>query len=560
MLLSLSIKDFVIVDELALDFASGFTVLTGETGAGKSIILDALGLALGDRSEGAQVVREGCDRADISARFAIGQRPELVQWLSDNELSGDDGELLLRRIVDKNGRSKSLINGQQATLAQLKLLGDALLDIHGQHAHQSLARGETQRTLLDAYAKADTLAREVESAWQEWQQARRARLSAEKNAQQTQSERERLDWQIGEVASLDTRPEEWETLNQQHDRLANASELLQSSQLAIDALSEMDGNCLSVLAGVQNRLGKLAHLDTRLAEVLSLLESVDAELHEAVHGLRDYAGRIDEDPQQLENMTRRLDALMTMARKYRCQPQELPERLAQWQRQLSELDAAADLEALSAAEHEAELAYRALADKLTLARRKAAGLLGRRVADEMQTLAMSGARFEIALLPLETPGAHGQEDVEYQVATNAGTRLQPLGKIASGGELSRISLALQVAISQVARVPTLIFDEVDVGIGGRVAEVVGRKLKALGQHYQVLSVTHLPQVASCGDQHWQVSKETRKGQTLSRIRVLDETERVQEIARMLGGVAITEATRQHAAEMLALNAGRETVA
>ncbi|TDR71598.1 DNA repair protein RecN [Paludibacterium purpuratum] len=554
MLLSLSIKDFVIVDELALDFAAGFTVLTGETGAGKSIILDALGLALGDRSEGAQIVREGCDRADICARFAIVDRPDLAAWLADNELAGDEGEILLRRIVDKSGRSKSLINGQQATLAQLKLLGDALIDIHGQHAHQSLASGDTQRTLLDAYAGAEALAREVEGAWQAWQSARRARLEAEKNAQHTQSERERLDWQISEVAALGIHPGEWETLNQTHDRLANAAELLASAHQAIDALSETDGNCLSLLAAVQNRLGKLAHLDPRLSEVQTLLASVDAELHEATHSLRDYVGHIEEDPQQLAEMAHRLDTLMSMARKYRCQPQDLPQRLEEWQRQLGELDAAADLAALSHAENELDAAYRHIADKLSATRHKAAGKLGRRVAEEMQTLAMNGARFDIALTPLGTPGSHGLEDIEYLVATNTGTRLQALGKIASGGELSRISLALQVAISQVARVPTLIFDEVDVGIGGRVAEVVGKKLQALGQHYQVLCVTHLPQVASCGDQHWQVSKETRKNQTLSRIQVLGDNERVHEVARMLGGVEITDATRHHAAEMLALNA------
>ncbi|MBV8046317.1 MAG: DNA repair protein RecN [Paludibacterium sp.] len=554
MLLSLSIKDFVIVDELALDFAAGFTVLTGETGAGKSIILDALGLALGDRSEGAQIVREGCERADISARFALDGRGDLAQWLADNELTGDDDEILLRRVIDKNGRSKSLINGQQATLAQLKQLGDALIDIHGQHAHQSLSRADTQRALLDAYAGADALVDAVAGHWQQWQSARRARRDAEQNAQQTQNERERLDWQIQDVAALAIQPGEWEMLNQNHDRLANAAELLQSAQMAVDALSEMDGSCLSILAAVHNRLGKLAHLDPRLEEVQALLTSVDVELSEAVHGLRDYASHVDDDPRQLEDMARRLDALMSMARKYRCQPQELLERLEDWQQQRSALDAAADLAALTQAERAAEDAYRQAAGKLGAARRKAAGELGRRVAQEMQTLAMSGARFDIALTELDSPSAHGLEDVEYLVATNAGTRLQPLGKIASGGELSRISLALQVAISQVARVPTLIFDEVDVGIGGRVAEVVGRKLKALGQHYQVLCVTHLPQVASCGDQHWQVSKDVKKNQTLSRIRVLDAQERVAEVARMLGGVEITDATRHHAAEMLALNA------
>jgi len=554
MLLSLSIKDFVIVDELSLDFAAGFTVLTGETGAGKSIILDALGLALGDRSDGAQVVRNGAEKADIAARFGFADRPDVARWLEDNELAGDEDEVLLRRIVDKNGRSKSLINGQQATQAQLRQIGDVLLDVHGQHAHQSLVRPDTQRALLDAYAEAEPLARDVAQAWQVWQAARRARDDAERNSRATQTERERLDWQIGEVTALAPHQGEWEALSQSHDRLANAAELLQGAQMAVDALSEMDGSCLSILAGVQSRLGKLAHLDQRLSDALALLQSVDAELNEATHALRDYAGHLDEDPQQLQEMERRLEALMSMARKYRCQPQELLERLADWQAQLADLDAASDLEALTAAEQQAEAAYRDIAQKLSARRGKAARQLASKVGAEMQTLAMAGARFDIALATLETPSAHGLEDVEYQVATNAGARLQALGKIASGGELSRISLALQVAISQVARVPTLIFDEVDVGIGGRVAEIIGKKLKALGQRYQILCVTHLPQVASCGDQHWQVSKEIRAKQTLSRIHVLDAAARTEEIARMLGGAEITETTRRHAAEMLQLNA------
>jgi len=557
MLLSLTVKDFVIVDHLSLDFASGFTVLTGETGAGKSIILDALGLALGDRSEGAQVVREGCDRADIAALFNIAERPEIKAWLRENELEGDPGELLLRRIVDKSGRSKSMINGLPATQAQLKQMGDILVDIHGQHAHQSLTRPDTQRLLLDAFASAESQVHKVEQAWQAWQALRRTRLDAQHNAEAAQNERERLDWQISELSDLQLQADEWEQLNQTHGRLANAAELAQSAQQAVDSLSEMDGNCLSILATVQSKLGKLSHLDTRLAESLALLESVDAELHETVHGLRDYASHIDEDPAQLQQVERRLETLMSAARKYRCQPQELLARLEDWQRQLGALEAAADLDALAQAETDASTLYQSHADELSARRTKAAAKLSSRIASEMQSLAMSGARFEIVLSPLDAPSAHGLEAIEYQVATNAGTRLMPLAKVASGGELSRISLALQVAISQVASVPTLIFDEVDVGIGGRVAEVVGKKLKALGQRYQVLCVTHLAQVASCGDQHWQVSKQNRRGAVSSQIQVLEPEARVAEIARMLGGTAITEATLQHAAEMLALNSVSE---
>jgi DNA repair protein RecN (Recombination protein N) len=554
MLLSLSVRDFVIVDQLTLDFSDGFTVLTGETGAGKSIILDALGLLLGDRADGT-LVREGAERAEITAQFDCAGRPEIAAWLAENELTGDDDELLLRRIVDRNGRSKGLVNGQAATLAQLRQLGDFLVDIHGQHAHQSLMRAETQRGLLDAYAGATALTRDVLDAWQGWQQTRRAREDAEKSSRESEVERERLAWQVNELNELAVQPDEWNTLNHAYTRLANAAELVQSAELAVDTLSEMDGNCLSQLATVQNRLSKLSSLDPRLADTLALLDSVEAELREVVHGLRDYAGGIDEDTAPLLEMERRIETLLSVARKYRVQPQDLPEKLADWRAQLATLEAAVDIEALARAETASQARYRALAESLSGKRRQAAAELSRRISAEMQHLAMKGARFAIELAPLAEASAHGLESVEYLVAANAGTSLRPLAKVASGGELSRISLAMQVVISQVASVPTLIFDEVDVGIGGRVAEVVGQMLRQLGTRYQVLCVTHLPQVASCGVLHWLVSKHEAKGHVVSRIQPLAPEERVQEIARMLGGAEITATTRQHAAEMLAMSAG-----
>ncbi|TCP09400.1 DNA replication and repair protein RecN [Crenobacter luteus] len=552
MLLTLSIRDFVIVDALQLEFGPGFTVLTGETGAGKSILLDALSLLLGDRADGS-LVREGADRAELAAHFDIATLPDLAAWLADNALSGDDGELLLRRVIDKNGRSRNFINGESATLGQLKTVGDYLVDIHGQHAHQSLVKADTQRELLDAYAGAQALARDVRAAWADWQQARRAREDAEKSSRESEVERERLTWQINELAELELQPDEWNALNQTHSRLANAVELVQTTQLAVDALSEMDGNCLSVLAQVQGRLGKLAGLDPRLADTLALLDSVDAELREVVYSLRDYAGGVDEDPQSLVEVEARIDTLMRMARKYRVQPADLPEKLDDWQRQLAALEASADLDALARAEASHLARFRSLAEALSGKRRQAASELSARIAEQMQSLAMGGARFAIELAPQSDPSANGLESVEYLVAANAGTSLRPLAKVASGGELSRISLALQVVTSQIASVPTLIFDEVDVGIGGRVAEVVGRLLKQLGQRYQVLCITHLPQVASCGDAHWQVEKRSEAGRVSSRIRPLDEHARVEELARMLGGAEITDTTRQHAAEMLTAN-------
>ncbi len=553
MLLTLHVKDFVIVDQLQLEFSPGFTVLTGETGAGKSIILDALGLLLGDRAEIAQI-REGADRAEISASLDIQRLPDLKAWLSDNALSGDDGELLIRRLIDRSGRSRSFINGQQATQAQLKTLGEYLVDIHGQHAHQSLVRPDTQRGLLDAYAGATQLARDVRAAWQDWQQARKAREDAEKRLRESEVERERLTWQIGELSELNLQADEWPQLNQQHSRLANAAELAQSAQAAVDVLSDMDGNCLSLLSQVQNRLGKLSGFDTRLAESLALLDSVDAELREVVYSLRDYGSSFDDDPQQLVEVEARIDALMGMARKYRCQPEDLPKKLQDWQAQLAALEAATDQDALAVAEAAALARYRAQAESLSGKRRQAASELSARISTEMQRLAMEGARFAIELSAASEPTAHGLETIEYLVAANQGSTLRPLAKVASGGELSRISLAMQVVISQVASVPTLIFDEVDVGIGGRVAEVVGKLLKQLGERYQVLCVTHLPQVASCGDQHWRVSKSSNDGRTVSRIAPLDAEGRVLEIARMLGGEDITATTRQHASEMLSNNA------
>lgn len=552
MLLSLLVKDFVIVDSIALDFAPGFTVLTGETGAGKSILLDALGLLLGDRAEGS-LVREGAEKAEISAEFDSRQRPEIKVWLQENALSGDDDIVLIRRVLDKSGRSRSFINGQPATLSQLKQLGEFLVDIHGQHAHQSLVKSEAQRELLDAYAGSSSLAREVHHAWQEWQAARKARSDADKLSRESEVERERLNWQINELTELGLQQDEWASLNQSHSRLANAAELVQSAQYAVDTLSEMEGNCLSVLTQVQTRLSKLANLDPRLADTLSLLDSVDAELREVVYSLRDYASDIDEDPGQLQQVESRIDSLMSMARKYRVQPQELPLKLEDWQTQLAALEASTDSEALALAETASLSRYRTLAEALSGKRRQAASELSARISKEMQQLAMSSARFAIELAALAEPGAHGLESIEYLVAANAGTSLRPLAKVASGGELSRISLAMQVVISQVASVPTLIFDEVDVGIGGRVAEVIGHMLKQLGQRYQVLCITHLPQVASCGEQHWQVSKREEKKRVVSRITPLEHEQRVLEIARMLGGAELTQTTRQHAAEMLEMN-------
>ncbi|WP_022654254.1 DNA repair protein RecN [Aquaspirillum serpens] len=549
MLLNLSIRHFVIVDQLELEFDRGFTVLTGETGAGKSILLDALGLLLGGRGEG-NLVRHGAPRAELAARFNIHGVDELQQWLKEQALENEENELLLRRVIDAAGRSKSFINGQAVTLAQLKAAGSLLVEIHGQHAHQGLLKSDIQRQLLDAYAGAVDTATDLKSVWQQWQHIKAQRLEAEQHAADYESERERLDWQLQELAELALQEGEWEQLSQQHSRLAHAAELLESAEQARYTLAEGEHNSLAMLAQVQTRLGRLAHFDSRINDTLSLLASAEAELQEAVYALRAYVDDVEQDPSELQRLERRIEKLHDMARKYRTRPEELPAVEQRLQLARAALEQRAQPEALREEEAKLEKAYQEIAEQLSRLRQQAAPQLAARVEAEMQSLAMGGARFAIELSACASPTAYGLEQVEYLVSANAGMSLRPLAKVASGGELSRISLALQVVTSRLAAVPTLIFDEVDVGIGGRVAEIVGKKLRQLGQHYQVLCVTHLPQVAACGAQHWQVSKHTDHAATFSQIHVLNHAERTQEIARMLGGEHLTAATLQHAEEML----------
>ena len=549
MLQSLTIRNFVIVDSLTLEFNQGFTVLTGETGAGKSIIIDALSLLLGSRGDGS-LVREGALRAELGASFNVIPNSALAVWLNEHALSDDDGSVLLRRTVDSNGRSKAFINGQPVTLTQLKYAGEHLVDIHGQHAHQSLVKAETQRALLDAYAGASTQAQEVAHIYMAWQAAKTTRLNAQQHEQHDEIERERLSWQLNELSELQLQADEWHILTQQHTRLAHAQELSASAQGALDTLSENDGSLLTGLRQVHSRLNKRADLDAHLGDALGLIASAEAELQEAVSALRHYLADIEHDPHTLTQLEARMEKLHTLARKYRVEPDALLNKLTDTQAQLDALAQRADSQVLAAHEAELEAQYLDSAQQLSTIRHSASTRLGDSISQEMHTLAMDGSRFAIALNPLTSPSAHGLESIDYLVAANAGTSLRPLAKVASGGELSRISLALQVVISQIAAVPTLIFDEVDVGIGGRVAEVVGRLLARLGAHYQVLCITHLPQVAAYGSNHWRVEKSTQGSRTVSHIEELDAAQRIQEIARMLGGESITDTTRQHAAELL----------
>ncbi|MCA7086228.1 DNA repair protein RecN [Cupriavidus sp. DB3] len=555
MLRSLSIRDFVIVDTLDLDFTAGFTVFTGETGAGKSILIDALALVLGERAD-AGVVREGAARASVSATFST--HPALDAWLNEQALAEDDGNVLLRRVVDANGRSKAFINGNAATLAQLREVGDQLVDIHGQHAHQLLLRPDAQRLLLDAHAGLTAQAAAVAEAWRTWRACVRQREAVEQQSREMQLERERLEWQVGELDKLAPQAGEWEAIQGEHKRLSHAANLLEGGRAALDALSEADGAVLSALNAMAHRLRQLAEVDPALADVVTALEAAEVQAEEAAHSLTRYVDRLELDPERLQVVEERMQALHTAARKFRVPPEQLPEELLARRQQLDDLQAAQDLNKITAREAAARAAYLTIARHLSDSRREAAERLSAAVTEAMQGLSMAGGSFTVALHPLEEGASHGLEQVEFLVAGHAGVSARPLAKVASGGELARISLAISVITSEAAPTPTLIFDEVDTGIGGAVAEVVGRRLQELGRARQVLCVTHLPQVAAQAGTHLLVSKETvgdgGEAVTRSQIRVLDAAGRVVETARMLGGATVTATTLQHAEEMLAQGA------
>jgi DNA repair protein RecN (Recombination protein N) len=551
MLRTLAIRDFVIVDAIELDLSAGFTVFTGETGAGKSILIDALTLALGGRAD-ASVVREGAAKADITAEFAGEFDAALTGWLSDNEFDAGDGSVLLRRVIDNGGRSKAFINGVSATIAQLRELGEMLVDIHGQHAHQSLLKADAQRQLLDAHAGLQDEVKAVTASYRQWRALAKQREEFERDAKNVMLERERLEWQVSELEKLAARPGEWSEVSNEHSRLSHAASLIEGAQQALTLLSEDESSpMLSQLNGIEQKLSKLADIDDKLKPVLEAIEPARIQLQEAVYALNDYLGRIELDPARLRTVEARMEALHSTARKYHVTPDELPQEFAQLSERLRQLADATDLDAMREQEQTLADAYRALATKLSKARAKAAKSLSAAVTAAMQELSMSGGRFEIGLNACE-PSAQGVEQVEFLVAGHAGTTPRALAKVASGGELARISLAISVIASAATATPTLIFDEVDSGIGGGVAEVVGRLLKKLGQDRQVLCVTHLPQVASQASHHFQVSKgAVADGRTVSRIGGLSANERVEEIARMLGGLEITATTRKHARELLA---------
>ncbi|HYC36344.1 MAG TPA: DNA repair protein RecN [Usitatibacter sp.] len=549
MLRALSIRDYVIVERLELEFAAGFTALTGETGAGKSILVDALALALGGRADPG-VVRAGAQRAEIGADFDAASLPEVRAWLAAQELEEGDGACIVRRTLDASGRSRAFVNGRPATAAQLRELGERLLDIHGQHDHQLLLKRERQRALLDAFGAHEALAEEVARRHGEWRRVAEQRAAREGAQRTSARERELLAHELRDLEALAFEPSQWQEDQAEHRRLAHAQELIDSVSACAEALDESDDAVSTRLAMAASRLAEAAALDPSLEEARRGLETAHVHAQDSAQLLRRYLQRLEIDPGRLSQLDARLKAVVDCARKYRVDPVELPAALEERRARLAELGGEQSLESLKAQEAALEKAYREAASRLSQARREAARRLGTEVTRTLQKLAMPGGRLEVALQPLEVPSAGGLEAVEIQVCAHEGQALAPLARAASGGELSRLSLAIQVLLSGRASVATLIFDEVDAGIGGAVAEVVGQLLQSLSRHHQVLAVTHLPQVAVHARQQLRVSKHTAGGVTTARVEPLDGEGRVDEVARMLGGLTITEATRRHAAEML----------
>ena len=557
MLRSLSIRDFVIVDHLDLEFDRGFGALTGETGAGKSILLGALGLALGGRGE-AGMVRRDRERADVVAEFDLPEQGGLCAWLVEQDLVAKEGCVLLRRTIDAGGRSRAWINGTSVTLAQLRAASDWLADIHGQHAHHALLRPEAQRALLDAHAGAQILVAEVGTLYRAWQQLVRLQAEAEAHSANSARERELLGWQVRELDELAFDATEWSVLNVEHSRLAHAAGLMEGADETLAGLGEGELAVCAMLRHFDSRVAALTDIDASLTDVRDLLSSAAIQADEALHALRRYRERLDLEPQRLAEIESRIATVTGVARKYRVAVDDLPELRTQSQARLHALEASSDPARLAAEEARARKAFELSAVKLSALRKPAAAALSAEISDAMQTLAMAGGRFEVTLKSC-APVATGVESVEFRVAANPGQALRSMAKVASGGELSRIGLAIQVMTSRASGTPTLIFDEVDVGIGGRVAEIVGKLLARLGEDRQVMCVTHLPQVAACADWQWRIAKREQAGETLSEVRVLEASERVEEIARMLGGVNITPTTREHAAEMLGRKASAKVV-
>ena len=559
MLRRLSLKDFVIVDALELEFGAGFSVLTGEPGAGKSILIDALQLALGARAEGG-VVREGCARSEIAAEF--DSPPSLAGWLDEAGFAVDE-TLLLRRVVDAQGRSRAFVNGSAATLVQLREVADHLIDIHGQHAWQSLTRPAAVRALLDEQAGID--AAPVAAAHAAWAQATAALASARERQGALDNERARLAWQLAEVERLAPSDDEWHAITAEHGRLSHAQALMSGSQQALEDVSEGELNALKLVARAAGALREVADYDAALAPVIEALDGAELQLRDAAHSLASYLNRADLDPQRLAELDERMSSWMSLARRFRRSPEDLPALWGEWKAALAALDAAADLAGLQKKVDDALARWRTEARRVSARRAVAAPQMAARITEAMQQLGMAGGRFDVALVAQDSPQSYGAETVEFLVAGHAGSTPRPLAKVASGGELSRLALAIAVTAAQSSAegdgaaasraaspaVGTLIFDEIDSGVGGTVADSVGRLMKRLGRHVQVMAVTHLPQVAACGDHHFVVAKRSVGGSTTSQVTPLPGEARVAEVARMLGGERSSGTSLAHAQELIA---------
>jgi DNA repair protein RecN (Recombination protein N) len=508
---------------------------------------------MGERADPSQI-REGKNRAEISAIFSLSDplKKTISSWLDAQDFSTEDdgATIILKRVIDTSGRSKAFINGGTATLNQLKELSSLLVDIHGQHAHQLLLKAGAQRDLLDNQANLDGLVAEVKQLYQAWQTAKKQLQLAINAGDNLQKEQERLAWQLEELDALAPQAGEWTEIEQDHARLANAAKLIEGSQKAIQALQDQEGNAEELLSKAFHEIADLAKLDSNLEDAKIAIESAQIQISEASHSLNRYLQKIDVDPERLATVEERLKALHNAAKKFKVTPNDLPGKWAEIQEQVTALKNSQDLGALEQNLSKTLAGYTKSAKKLSQERIAAAKILETLVTAAMQDLAMSGGVFAIQIETLEEGNAHGLEQVEFLVAGHPGATPKQLSKVASGGELARISLAISVITSEASQIPTLIFDEVDSGIGGAVAETVGKRLKELGQAHQVLCVTHLPQVAAEGHQHWKVAKQSQDNVTISSMQILSRQERVEEIARMLGGAEITDTTRRHARELL----------
>lgn len=551
MLTHILVQDLAIVSRLELDLSAGLSALTGETGAGKSILIDALGLALGEKAD-ASVIRAGRERAEVVATFDLSRAPDARDWLADQALD-EDGDCVVRRLIVREGRSRAFINGRPASGTQLKDLGDLLVDIHGQHAHQSLLRPNDQRALLDAYGDHGGLALTVATAYRSFRALDRRLRELEGASVERVQRLDLLRFQVEELRALDLSASELETLDQEQRRLANLGRLQEGTARVLGLLVESEPAIEDLLRGAASEIADLAGIDPRLSECQGLIEGAAIHAREAASALRHYLEGLELDPARLDAVETRLAQVHDLARKYRVFPQVLPDLLTERRAELAALEAAdQDLDTLRTERDRSWTDFLGQAARLTQARQSAASRLGEAVTESMQQLGMAGGRFAVRVEALGEDGAGpgGLERIEFLVSANPGQALQPLARVASGGELSRISLGIQVATAECGRVPSLVFDEVDVGIGGGVAEIVGRLLRRLGEARQVLCVTHLPQVAAQAHQQLRVRKETLDGETYTQIEPLDTEARVEEIARMLGGTEITRRTRDHASEML----------